>query len=384
MFNHYAVVDCETTGFGKLDRIVEIAVVVLDAKTLAVTDEFESLVNPMRDVGRSDIHGVKPAMVASAPLFEELANGIATRLNGAVLVGHNLSFDSRFVTQECARSDLPFDAGVGVCTYRITGDKLASAAVRHGIQLDAHHCAMADARATAALFREVMEDPTQALAACMMLGKQVSGARTLRRDATSMPLTTPLARLLSRACYPSSLEACVAYFEMLDCMLADGALSADERGMLDAQIHRLALSPSQVRTMHESYLQSIIRAIERDSIVSTEERSLVETVARALELDDLALPTVTVSIASSDGISAGSRICFTGAAQRSDGSPIERHELESLAARIGCQPVAGVSKKGCDLLVAADPLSQSGKAQKARQSSVRVIGVDAFLAFCGV
>ena len=43
------------------------------------------------------------------------------------------------------------------------------------------------------------------------------------------------------------------------------------------------------------------------------------------------------------------------------------------------QPVASVTKKGCDLLVASDLSSQSGKAHKARRYGIPVMDVIAFL-----
>jgi hypothetical protein len=36
--------------------MLEVAVVVLDGATLKTIDEFDALLNSMRDVGRSDIH----------------------------------------------------------------------------------------------------------------------------------------------------------------------------------------------------------------------------------------------------------------------------------------------------------------------------------------
>ena len=62
-----SVIDCETTGLGHSDRIIEIAVVTLEASTLKTVDEFDTLVNPQRDVGKTDLHGITASMVAGAP-----------------------------------------------------------------------------------------------------------------------------------------------------------------------------------------------------------------------------------------------------------------------------------------------------------------------------
>jgi NAD-dependent DNA ligase len=62
-----------------------------------------------------------------------------------------------------------------------------------------------------------------------------------------------------------------------------------------------------------------------------------------------------------------------------DGNAISRTDLEELAAQCGLQPVRSVTKKGCDLLVASDPASSSGKAAKARKWGIPVMAVDEFV-----
>ena len=49
------------------------------------------------------------------------------------------------------------------------------------------------------------------------------------------------------------------------------------------------------------------------------------------------------------------------------GAVVVRSDLEEMATRAGLQPVASVTKKGCDLLVTADPSSMSDKTKKARR-----------------
>jgi DNA polymerase-3 subunit epsilon len=385
MSRNFAVIDCETTGFGKSDRMLEVAVVVLDGLTLETIDEFDTLLNPTRDVGRTDIHGIKPSMLAAAPVFEEVVAGLARRIDGTVLVGHNLRFDAGFLAQECQRAGAAFDAGEGICTYRLTKEKLAAATVRHGIAVEGYHRALVDARATAELLRRVIEE-TNASPAHMPVPNQSRATRTLRREAVGAASTTPLARLLSRGCYPSSLEACVAYFEMLDWVLADGVVSSDEQAVLDEQIAQLSLTPSQVRGMHEAYYQSILRAVERDQYVSEDEHALLVSVAHALAVPNAAIPNVTQLTAprSEGALAPGLRVCFTGTATDADGNPIERSDLECLAAANGLQPVSSVTKKSCDLLVTADPESAASKMQKARKYGVPVISVEMFLKRAGV
>jgi len=53
----FAILDTETTGLGGSDRVVEIAVIVYDSEKDVVVDEFDTMVNPMRDIGPTNIHG---------------------------------------------------------------------------------------------------------------------------------------------------------------------------------------------------------------------------------------------------------------------------------------------------------------------------------------
>jgi len=117
------VVDCETTGFGKSDRVVEIAAITLDPDTLQVVDEYDTLVNPERDTGHVGIHGVTASMVEAAPVFREIAAALARRLGGAILVAHNLAFDQRMLAQEYGRLGSTFSPGQGICTLRATSEK---------------------------------------------------------------------------------------------------------------------------------------------------------------------------------------------------------------------------------------------------------------------
>ena len=72
------------------------------------------------------------------------------------------------------------------------------------------------------------------------------------------------------------------------------------------------------------------------------------------------------------------RICFTGEVVAS-GSRIHRRTLETYAAQAGMQPVRSVTKRGCDVLVAADVASMSGKAKQARRYGIGVMSAEDFM-----
>lgn len=373
-----SVVDCETTGLGKHDRVIELAIVTLDAKTLEVTDEFDTLLNPQRDVGKSSIHGITPSMVAAAPSIDEVIGAISKRLNGTVLAAHNLSFDSRMIAAECRRLGAEFEPGVGICTLRLSGEKLANAAQRYGIPLAGHHRALVDARACAELVRRLIEDEHETLPARLVVSGAQTSTRTLRRDITSPDQVTPLRRLAIQSRIPSSIGACLDYFDALDWVLDDGVISEDEQGFLNEIISSSSLSATQVNAMHETYFQSLSQAIERDNLVTVDERLLLSKVAVALGVTEVEMPELS-EIHEVGEIRRGQRVCFTGTAVDQDGKEINRDMLERLAAQAGLQPVSSVTKKSCDVLVASDSATTSSKARKAREFGIPVIDLSMFL-----
>ncbi len=164
----FAVVDVETTGFspGRDDRIVEIAIVRLDAEG-QVTGEFATLVKPDRDVGPTHVHGIEDADVAAAPRFADIAGDVARRLAGAVFTAHNVGFDLRFVAAEYERLGHRFPALPTLCTMSVARQldgtldsyNLDSCCARFGIRRPEAHSALHDARAAARLLQMLLHRP---------------------------------------------------------------------------------------------------------------------------------------------------------------------------------------------------------------------------------
>jgi DNA polymerase III subunit epsilon len=115
-----AIVDLETTGAHPLDsRITEIAVIEVDEGE--VRSEWETLVNPQTAIpaGIQALTGISDAMVAVAPTFRDLAEGLFERLQGRVVVAHNARFDYGFLKQEFERCGLRYTART-LCTVRLS------------------------------------------------------------------------------------------------------------------------------------------------------------------------------------------------------------------------------------------------------------------------
>ena len=111
----YTVIDVETTGLvpEKHDRVVEIGVVYV-SHSGEVQGHWSTLVNPGRDVGPTWLHGVSATDVMKAPTFAEIAPHLLRAVTGRIMVGHNVTFDLRFLGAE-------FRAGVPLCQLPLQG-----------------------------------------------------------------------------------------------------------------------------------------------------------------------------------------------------------------------------------------------------------------------
>jgi len=158
----YAVVDVETTGFAarSRDRVVEIGLVLTDPQG-RVEHEWSTLVNPLRDVGPSWVHGIQARDVVGAPTFAEIAADVMAALSRRVLVAHNVGFDFSFLAAEFGRAHVPIrDDFPRICTMRWSDTfvrgasrKLVHCCEAAGIGIVDAHSALGDARATADLLR---------------------------------------------------------------------------------------------------------------------------------------------------------------------------------------------------------------------------------------
>ncbi|TCO61985.1 3'-5' exonuclease [Actinocrispum wychmicini] len=158
----FAVVDLETTGFaarGK-DRILEVAVVRLSPDGAPVA-EWSTLIDPGRPVGAQSVHGISSADVQGAPKFGDIAETLASHLEGAIIVAHNAPFDVAFLAAEFARAGMSLP-GVGtLCTMKLdqaihndgrrTLQRCLTSADIHLADTHQAHRALPDARATARL-----------------------------------------------------------------------------------------------------------------------------------------------------------------------------------------------------------------------------------------
>ncbi len=161
----YAVVDIETTGGRRGgNAITEIAVVKV--RNQEVVSEWSSLVNPQRPIpgNITRLTGIDNSMVASAPIFAEIADQLEQQLQGAIFVAHNVGFDYGFIKAAYASINRSFKMPK-FCTVSNTRKSfpglksysLGALTEHFDIDLVSHHRALSDAKATADLLRLIQQ-----------------------------------------------------------------------------------------------------------------------------------------------------------------------------------------------------------------------------------
>lgn len=276
-----AVIDVETTGFGRQDRIVEIAIVGLDGDGLIV-DEFSTLVQPQRDVGAVDVHGITADMVACAPTFREIAGAVAERLDGRIFASHNARFASRFVDKELRRVGLELSLGRPLSTLRLTGSRLNLACATHGIELGADHRALDAARATARLIGLCDRCDAPLIPAAVYGRASTATPRLLWRPTASSTPRSDLHQIIGSVQYPVEGALALAYLDALDWVLNAHAIDDIEPERLQQLALDLGLSAAEQAEAHDHYLDAVIAAVEIDGTISRRGHELLAKIARCL------------------------------------------------------------------------------------------------------
>jgi DNA polymerase-3 subunit epsilon len=375
-----------------------------------IVHEYESLVNPDRDLGPSRIHHITADEILQAPKFSDIAGDVAELLGRAyILAGHNVSFDKNFLIKEYQRMGIVMPDMQTFCTCQHLGrNNLLACCKEFDIVFEGEpHCAKSDARATASILKRLIADDPAILDGFQSSRKEwpeILPRRTpcVSRDHAQKKLCEApsfLQRILSKNRHDAdaTLPDVVAYLALVDRILEDRVINVDEESILVDAVTNWGLSIQQVTDAHQSYIHNLAIHALADGVVTDAERADLYRVARLLGYEegalDVVLESATVRLRAANAIKItsvagnglhGKRVCFTGELQsRIDGALITRDVAEKLAERAGLLVADGVTKK-LDLLIVADPNSQSGKAKKARQYGTRILADSVFWRMIGV
>jgi DNA polymerase-3 subunit epsilon len=110
------------------------------------------------------VHGLTAKSLRSAPPFTAVAPELVRRLDGAVFVAHNATFDWGFLSRALRRTGYTPPNPLRLCTMRLSravapdeaSHRLADVCDRYGVVITQAHDALADAEATAAVLPELL------------------------------------------------------------------------------------------------------------------------------------------------------------------------------------------------------------------------------------
>jgi DNA polymerase-3 subunit epsilon len=397
MARGFAVLDFETTGIlpSRGHRVLEIGLVLLDEKG-RFEDEWTTLVNPKRDLGPTSIHGLKGVDVEGAGTFADYSPTLVRLLAGRVLVAHNAPFDIRFLNAELSRigvnspftsDDLALDT-LSFASSVLPGAprSLEACCAAVGVQNPHAHTALSDARATAALFKCLMDSCLSPNAVDELLGVG---------DALSWPtLEGPerdqwlrgMGQERSRGILAASAQRARphvitqgenAFVALLEEVLSDGVITVEEsQALLDAATE-LGLSKQRLQVLRLEFFARLVEQAWEDGILTEEEQASIRSVGawmsisgddleRALLRDGSGLSRPSVYL------NEGDAVVLTGEMSK------PRSFYEGILEARGFRIASAVSKK-VKLVLVADPDSLSGKATKGRELGIPLMHIDEFL-----
>ena len=164
MIDSYVCLDLETTGLDpKKDKIIEIgAVRVRNGETDAILETF---VNPGRALEEriTELTGIVDERLKDAPDIREILPELLDFIGDDILLGHSVLFDYSFVKRAAVNEKLTFEKN-GIDTLKLARKFLPDLESRSLEFLCRHfeiehsaHRAIADAKATSALYKKLAE-----------------------------------------------------------------------------------------------------------------------------------------------------------------------------------------------------------------------------------
>ncbi len=290
------------------------------------------------------------------------------------------------------------------------GGSLLACCAEYGIKFNGRaHAALHDARVTACLLQELlMKNPDvitahEASAPPSWPILQIPQSSLFPRGSSDNPTSVvpSYIQLLAERLSANSFEAShidgeMDYRALLWRVLEDGRIEETEgNSLIDVATH-WGLSFDHIKSIHLEYLTQLAKAAWADRHISESERREIQLVAQLLGFERLSDDQLC-DLLNSSGCTAvtetkkppsedwsGKSVCFTGECSCSmKGKLISREIAEKLAIDKGLRVMPSVTKN-LDLLVVADPNTQSGKAKKAKKYGLRIVHEPVFWRKLGV
>ncbi|MCK5665366.1 MAG: 3'-5' exonuclease [Thiotrichaceae bacterium] len=162
----FVVIDTETTGLHAYSGDEIISICLLEMQGLTLTGrKFQTLINPQRHISElsTAIHGLRDEDIVGCPKITDILAELIEFLGEAVIIGHHLGFDLRFLNKTfkkellCKLHHPWLDTMLLYIAYsgRLGHYSLDEVAKNCRIKNHARHTALGDAMITAQIFQKI-------------------------------------------------------------------------------------------------------------------------------------------------------------------------------------------------------------------------------------
>jgi DNA polymerase III epsilon subunit-like protein len=130
--NKVCLLDTETTGLGRDDRIVEISIIPFDLSTMQMGKSSSTFIDPKKRIPEeaSKIHNIYDKDVAGKPTFDQIMPRLFPYLSSRLVVIHNSKFDMRMILNEAKRAKVRLPSIYTLCTYNLSRHLFPGAIVK--------------------------------------------------------------------------------------------------------------------------------------------------------------------------------------------------------------------------------------------------------------
>jgi hypothetical protein len=335
-------------------RPVEIAVAFDDGTAIS------TLVNPQRDLADArEKYGISVHDVLLAPTLAEAWSVLGPVLDGATPVGVATDHTLSLIDFEFKRLGhvVPLPLGIDIRSDLLEPEETRGLTAR---------TALARAQAALAAHTRLRLDDPGASAFDLLEGGAERTTYVLTRDPEVSPPSSAHLPVLS-ALLDVSREISAALLlgmtaTQVQADIRPGARPSDDVALRALTAEQLAVVAARSTGVPAELID---RLAEVGALLGIETADLLAEFAQhTAGIGDVLVP--------------GARICFTGTAHSPSGRPLEREEMDAIAASCGLVPVKNMTKTKCDVLVVAEVGTQSGKARKAVDFGKPVFSADEF------
>ena len=392
---YYTIFDIQATGVNSDDRLVEIGLLQIDRRG-DIIREYETLLQPNREIPNSSVHGITEAMVEGAPTFLDVWETINEYLSKTdLLLAFNLPLKWRMLGYAFIQASLPIPSTRAECLqsfFRKVSPgslrKLKDICTAHGVSLFTPHRSLPRVQAIAKVLYQYLDDLPQGdskfhRSALMSLpsGEAYTREQSQEESRARAPILERLTSGLNGNADSPSFDA---YFELLDLVFADSILEPQEALALFQRAAELGRSQDDAALAHERYVQGLLQVAYQDGYYTEMEAEHLESVARALKVEEVVRDKTADVLPLYPRDLKGKTVAFSGTPRgRLNGQRVTRKQFAELVQKSGVEYRPAVTPE-LDFLVFEDQEADNEKLRTAKRHKVTLVSEQVFWNWLGI